>query len=308
VNLKKWLKDRWFYTSLELQRELELLKYQWPLLIPLMFVQYIHSVFHNLVYYIYNKWGVENYPVLQDAGYKLFGLLGNEYRWISEAITYFIIGFIVVFGISHMFVDRKRSVYMVDIINRYLLVISIAFIARIGAFTLTILPSPDAQCRGSSPSYSPPSSAMNIIFSVDASYGCADLIFSAHTGYTTVGALTYNKYGSILALKIVLFLCVFIVGCLLVALQRHYSVDVWLAWYIVPMTWYLVEAYYQDPRPESLKALEKKHEKMLDEYFGRAEQPAVVDLENAKSREQSSSESVVDIPNDRAELLDDLAA
>lgn len=50
-------------------------------------------------------------------------------------------------------------------------------------------------------------------------------------------------------------LIVFAVGILIVSLQKHYFVDVILAWAIVPLVWDLFLHRYKDHIPEELEKM-----------------------------------------------------
>jgi hypothetical protein len=83
----------------------------------------------------------------------------------------------------------------------------------------------------------------------DTATSCGDLIFSGHSIYslTSVLAVTYyfrNRLLSVFLLGLTLFMSV-----LLIAGHRHYTVDILLAWYIVPLVWTASLYLWPDPTP-----------------------------------------------------------
>jgi len=222
-------------------------------------MQYIHSVLHNLVYYVHHMWNVSQDEVLEDLGFRLFGTLDESYDWTTELITFGLLTWIIVWMFVPFVVERK-DFYLMFVLRRYLMVVSIGFIIRAGSFLLTILPSPGEHCAAGHADYNPPLDALEIFLRIDAFKGCGDLIFSSHTAYTTATALTYFRYGNSKIVKVILGILVIVVGCLIVALRKHYSVDVWLAWTIIPLIWVALDAKMPDTLPEKLIEFEQSLE------------------------------------------------
>jgi hypothetical protein len=82
-----------------------------------------------------------------------------------------------------------------------------------------------------------------------ATHGCGDLIFSSHTTFVLVGVLTFTEYGETLLLKVVAWLGVGVMGLCIVASRKHYSVDVVVAWYTVPLVFYAMHRRWTTKRP-----------------------------------------------------------
>ncbi|RLN55525.1 hypothetical protein BBJ28_00002771 [Nothophytophthora sp. Chile5] len=160
--------------------------------------------------------------------------------------------------------DPERPRYIVIVLKRVLLQLSICLVFRIISFLVTALPSPAAHCELNfnatclaeqpddpvpcvvdNPDFNPPSVG-EWFTNMDSLNGCGDLMFSSHTIYTMSLILTIwkywpNKYG------ITIMICVQIaIAFLIVASRKHYTLDVFSALYIVPLFWVTLEAYHKD--------------------------------------------------------------
>ncbi|RLN76614.1 hypothetical protein BBJ28_00013349 [Nothophytophthora sp. Chile5] len=160
--------------------------------------------------------------------------------------------------------DPERPRYLVIVLKRVLLQLSICLVFRIISFLVTALPSPAAHCELNfnatclaehpddpvpcvvdNPDFKPPSVG-EWFTNMDSLNGCGDLMFSSHTIYTMSLILTIwkywpNKYG------ITIMICVQIaIAFLIVASRKHYTLDVFSALYIVPLFWVTLEAYHKD--------------------------------------------------------------
>jgi len=219
------------------------------------------------VYYLYDFYRVYEQKELVDLGFELFSpaLDQDKYGWSSELITFGMIAWAIIFGGSVFVVNRPTPIYALHILHRALWVVTICFIGRIVSFTFTLLPSPSSFCYPTDPEYNPPTTAWEIISRLDLFTGCGDLVFSSHTTYTTVCALVYIHYGSWKSIKVFVGTSVVCVGLLIIGLRRHYTVDVWLAWFIVPMVWKLMDVHWKDMYPAELMELEKEYKEKNEE-------------------------------------------
>ncbi|CCI40466.1 unnamed protein product [Albugo candida] len=91
-----------------------------------------------------------------------------------------------------------------------------------------------------------PPSIFQFFFKIDALRGCGDLMFSSHTIYTLSLILSVCKnwphpllIGFMISVQVV-------IAFLIVAARKHYSIDVFTALYVVPMIWFLLDAYMHD--------------------------------------------------------------
>jgi len=160
--------------------------------------------------------------------------------------------------------NPQRPRYVVIVLKRVLLHISIALIFRIFSFMVTTLPGPARQCRLlfdeacvaqnpndtvqcviPNPDFNPPSGS-EFFTNMDALNGCGDLMFSSHTIYTMSFILTAIKFWPNKYLIAVMLSVQCAIAFLIVASRKHYSLDVFSALYIVPLLWFTHDAYYKD--------------------------------------------------------------
>ena len=125
---------------------------------------------------------------------------------------------------------------------------------RILSFTVTQLPAPNYHCRASEDTavLEMPKSFWGHIFvnvGRQATHGCGDLIFSSHTTFVLVGVLTFTEYGEKLLLKIIAWCGVAVMSMCIVASRKHYSVDVVVAWYTVPLVFFAMHRRWTTVRP-----------------------------------------------------------
>lgn len=82
-----------------------------------------------------------------------------------------------------------------------------------------------------------------------ATHGCGDLIFSSHTTFVLVGVLTFTEYGQTLLIKVIAWIGVAAMGLCIIASRKHYTVDVVVAWYTVPLVFYAMLRRWTTKRP-----------------------------------------------------------
>ncbi len=134
------------------------------------------------------------------------------------------------------------------------MVLTTCQILRIISFTVTQLPAPNYHCRAGEETAirEMPESWWGHIY-VDvgrqATHGCGDLIFSSHTTFVLVGVLTFTEYGETLLIKIIAWIGVALMGLCIIASRKHYSVDVVVAWYTVPLVFYAMHRRWTTKRP-----------------------------------------------------------
>ncbi|KAK1947338.1 Phosphatidylinositol:ceramide inositolphosphotransferase 2 [Phytophthora citrophthora] len=248
--------------------ELQLLAKEWKIILPCVIMQYVHAIFHNLAYYIQGHYlSTEQRFTLYDLGYELMPELTGTAASLSDILV-----FAAIFGPAILLVltiplfkqEPGRPRYLVIVLKRCLLQLSICLIFRCISFLVTALPSPadhcelkfDDTCLAANPNdpvpcvipnpkFNPPS-VSEWFTRLDSLNGCGDLMFSSHTIYTVSLILTVwkfwpNKYG------ITIMVCVQIaIAFLIVASRKHYTLDVFSALYIVPLFWLTFEAYHKD--------------------------------------------------------------
>lgn len=134
------------------------------------------------------------------------------------------------------------------------MVLSLCQFLRILSFTVTQLPAPNYHCReGEDTAVLPMPDSwwghIKINLGRQATHGCGDLIFSSHTTFVLVGCLTFTEYGETMILKVISWIGVAMMSLCIVASRKHYSVDVVVAWYVVPLVFYAMMRRWTTVRP-----------------------------------------------------------
>jgi hypothetical protein len=138
--------------------------------------------------------------------------------------------------------------YTALMLTRFGSVLVCAQTLRIISFLVTILPGPNYHCRPGSAAYDPPTSLRDIFWRQDAFFGCGDLVFSSHTIFVTLCTLTYTQYGRSTPLKVVSWIVCFLFGLIVIAARKHYSLDIVVALYTVPLLWIAHNFFFSDRR------------------------------------------------------------
>eukprot|EP00744_Colponema_vietnamica_P009343 GILI01013296.1.p1 GENE.GILI01013296.1~~GILI01013296.1.p1 ORF type:complete len:349 (+),score=55.58 GILI01013296.1:130-1047(+) len=238
---------REFFQNLIKHLKLEFLilcqKKVWIPVLLCAFMQYVHKVCTNIAYYLH-----EQRPMLRDIGFELLPALPQSEQFWSEVFFFilFTTAGIVVLAPLFGFSPHKKRLSSVLILKRYLLTISIAFVFRCLSFLATILPGPNYHCRPGSDAYHPPKTAADIFFNLDPFLGCGDLIFSSHTTFSTGAVMLVLFYTKHIVLKIFIVAVLLTMACLVIAARKHYSVDVVVALYVVPLIFHWVKSFHSD--------------------------------------------------------------
>ena len=85
---------------------------------------------------------------------------------------------------------------------------------------------------------------------MDASYGCGDLIFSSHTIFTLTVCLLITQYLPVTPIVIGAWFIQAVLVFLILCSRKHYTVDIVVALYTVPMVWALLQWKLKDPKVE----------------------------------------------------------
>jgi len=213
--------------------------------------QYVHSVATNVAYYMH----VPREP-LADLGFSLIPALSRRDQVVSEILFFILVGCTIIFAVSPFFVPHDARVplakrrFTTVMIARFLGVCVLAQTLRIITFLVTTLPGPNYHCRPDAPDYNPPRDLYDIFTRHDPFTHCGDLVFSSHTIFVTLCALTWHQYGRMLNWrKITMWVVVVIFGGLVVAARKHYSLDVVVALYTVPLLWIAYDRFIPDKLP-----------------------------------------------------------
>jgi hypothetical protein len=140
------------------------------------------------------------------------------------------------------------------------------------SFLLTALPGPNYHCRPFSPYYNPPTELSELFFRSDAFFSCGDLVFSSHTTFMLLCVLTYTKYGRVRWLKQVFWAVVIFFGLLVASARKHYTLDIVMAFYVVPLVWVVFDHYCPDQFPAELLAREVGFGKGYGSAYGEADE------------------------------------
>ncbi len=265
---------RWFSRNMVLEWRALRRPVVFLLLVAGAIMQYLHNVAHNYVYYLaghYKVYTDASHKRLIDFGFQLFdSYLADKSFLPSNGLLYGLAGAAAIVVFAPLFTNkiiRSRSIRTVQIIWRAVIVCSICIVFRVCSFLVTILPSPAPQCTKAE--FNPPKTIGDIFTNFDTENGCSDLIFSSHVMYGLIAALVVSHYLMMdiaklaragiklpdyeLPLKycaIALVWCAVIAEALcIIAEDRHYSVDVWTAFYAVPLTWIAFYHFFpHDPK------------------------------------------------------------
>jgi len=211
--------------------------------------QYFHSVWTNLVFYFY-----EVRPALRDLGFEMLPTIGEDYFWVSESVFYplFIFGIASVFWPLVLCFTSKRPPFrphnIVILLKRLAIHLTICQTLRALSFMFTILPGPADHCQSeTNENFDQPTTVWDVLFRMDASYGCGDLIFSSHTAFTLTFCLVITRYLPYRELIIFVWSVQAVLIFLIIASHKHYTVDLIVALYTVPMVWTLLQYKMPDP-------------------------------------------------------------
>lgn len=233
----------------EFRIELPMLVARWKQILFGALFQYFHGMSTQLAHRMHRPQQVP----LHDIGFEYLPELGLENAWVSETIFWSLFIPFVLWSFSPFVTARKRF-YTAVIYARILVVLSLCQFLRIVSFTVTQLPAPNYHCRSDQDTAILPMPEhwwQHIVINLgrQATHGCGDLIFSSHTTFVLVGCLTFTEYGETLLLKVVAWLGVAMMSLCIIASRKHYSVDVVVAWYVVPLVFYAMMRRWTTVRP-----------------------------------------------------------
>ncbi|KAJ7549104.1 hypothetical protein O6H91_07G040100 [Diphasiastrum complanatum] len=235
----------WRRIAAETIIEWQLLLEKWKYLLFGLVFQYIHGVAARIVHYLHQP-----APILPDTGFLVLPELGRSRAYMSE--TLFTSMFILfVLWTFHPFLFHNKRFYTVLLWCKVLVILVACQLLRIVTFLSTQLPGPNYHCREGSPvaKLPPPRNIGEVLlinFPKGIVYGCGDLIFSSHMIFAIVFVRTYQKYGSKRWTKRLAWFSSVILGLLIIASRKHYTVDVVVAWYTVLLVFHYVDRQFLD--------------------------------------------------------------
>ncbi|GAQ85288.1 Inositolphosphorylceramide Synthase [Klebsormidium nitens] len=238
-------RELWRRICMEWVVEWPLLVDRWKIILAGVVFQYMHGIGARFAHYLHRPG-----PLLHDVGFELIPELGKKNIYVSETVFSGWFVFFVLWTFHPFFLPNKRF-YTVFIWQRVLTVLVICQCLRIASFTATQLPGPNYHCHEGSPwaTLPVPHSFKDLFFLNIARagmFGCGDLIFSSHMSFALVFMLTYNKYGTTRLMKMIGWTLVTCLGLLIIASRKHYSVDVVVAAYVVPLVFIAVDKYISE--------------------------------------------------------------
>ena len=94
--------------------------------------------------------------------------------------------------------------------------------------------------------WAPRTDLNDVLFRVDASNGCGDLMFSSHTIYTMTFVCVVHKYFNFKWLKRFMVLLQVAIVPFILAARKHYTVDVFTALYVTPLVFEILWTRFPD--------------------------------------------------------------
>jgi len=229
------------------QREKLILALKYRIIILGVIFQYFHNVASNVAYFLH----IPREPLF-DVGFAIFPSLSYKAQIGSDVLFCLLLFSTICFGFSP-FMFPSRRVYATQMLARFVAVCVLAQCLRVITFFVTTLPAPNYHCRPDSPVYNPPKTVWDVFLRQDGFHGCGDLVFSSHSMFAVLCALTVQKYSSSIIMKVVWWVVVFALGLLVVAARKHYSLDVIIAWYTLPLIWIAYEFHFPDKLPKEFE-------------------------------------------------------
>lgn len=218
---------------------------EWPLLkprlwviIPLLIFQYMHAIFTGMAYYMHTPLPEEG-ATLGDLGFDVLPYLDVDA--VSEILVYGAFAGFFIWLLSPFF-TRRKSFHAAVVLKRVLVILVSCQVLRILTFLSTQLPAPAPHCRAPEPTSNVPWPVWWKVIIVDvarqASKGCGDLIFSSHLTFLLTFSWTYACLGHSLLLKAAAFLYTAGTALCIIASRKHYTVDVTVAFYVIPLVFF----------------------------------------------------------------------
>lgn len=176
-------------------------------------------------------------PALRDLGFELLFEMPSQFGHLTEymlhSVTVFCVcGALVDYKVPHSWRDVCPRW---DFVSAWLRCMSVLNVLRVASFLVTQLPGPAEHCRPGSLTYNPPDTVFE---RANFEKGCGDLLFSGHTMLLTTSLMILhevNRNRPFVRLCLWLYLLVFCV--LVVAMRKHYTVDVLVALYTAPLVY-----------------------------------------------------------------------
>ena len=180
--------------------------------------QWFHSIFTNIAYYYHTHLSAAQRVPLKDIAYDILPVLSGSWWMVSEYLVFAMVA-IISLSIASILIIRwnaphGRPLYCIPILRRMLITLTVCQVLRCVSFLITTLPGASRQClyevphdmtreemisqpahdRGNPMGWAPPITMNDILFRVDATNGCGDLMFSSHTIFTMLFVCVVWRY------------------------------------------------------------------------------------------------------------------
>jgi len=256
--------------------ELQMLRTDFAVIIFGLFFQFFHSVMTNLAYYYHAKLTAAQRMPLADMLFDALPVFSGPLWMVSEYIMFTFI-FIIVTSIVSILAVRwntphGRPLYCIPIVRRMLMTLVACQTLRIISFMITTLPGASRQClyhvpdditakemvegpapdAGNPSGWNAPTTMYDVLFRVDATNGCGDLMFSSHTIFTMLFVCVIFKYFNWKFMKRLMVLLQMTIVPFILASHKHYSVDVFTALYVTPLVFEMLWIRFPDKDHTSL--------------------------------------------------------
>ncbi|GJQ15390.1 hypothetical protein GpartN1_g7181.t1 [Galdieria partita] len=134
---------------------------------------------------------------------------------------------------------RITSIHM---IRRFSAAYFVGCLLRCTSFLITTLPGTAAHCLQEPLGYYDPNKApgswKDILWNTNWETKCGDLLFSGHSQQGILATLIIHRYCSLRILAYLMWPILLIFEYTIIVTRRHYSVDVLVAMYVIPLVWY----------------------------------------------------------------------
>jgi hypothetical protein len=133
--------------------------------------------------------------------------------------------------------------------------------------------------EGNPPGWNPPADWIDVLTRLDVSTGCGDLLFSSHLTFALISLLSVSTYTRSRARYFLLCSLLFLIP-LTIASRKHYSVDVIVACFTVPLVYSHLLHTFPDKDPSTVDGMNVKfsQELLTVELAGKARQISVHSL------------------------------
>lgn len=175
-------------------------------------------------------------PALPDVGYRLI----PEWPGSFSTSEYLLFGILYLtmfqgfagFKIPYSWRDLNPRW---DLMSSFLRTMAVVNVMRVLCFLCTQLPGPAIHCRPGSPVYDPPK---NIFERADFARGCGDLIPSGHTMLLLVCVMVWHDVSrNSLLTRVFIWGYALVFMVLVISQRKHYTIDVLVALYLVPLVY-----------------------------------------------------------------------